>query len=365
MVAIVAGLLPGISNRAVVKAGKLLRGHHETPSTELIEAFRIAHAWRDAHALPMRRIRQEVARKARQVDPAAVTPGRMKRMKSIRKKLRRQAWDLLQIQDIGGCRAIASGPTELSEILRHFKEGCRHELVAEHDHISFPKLDGYRSHHLVLRYRPSDGDGPETAQLIEVQLRTRLQHAWATAVEAVGLVRGEDLKGGGGSAEWLRLFALMGTELSLEEGFAAVPGTPLCARERRHEMRGLEGRLDAIANLDSFRRIIDRTSAAQASPGQVFLIQYDNSNMTVSAKPFSSLAAGAQSYEAAERGGAVDTVLVELDRAADLRQAYPNYYLDVGLFTKRLARMLPEPQAAKVRFDWIDRWKARSRGVKP
>ena len=52
---------------------------------------------------------------------------------------------------------------------------------------------------------------------IELQVRTRLQHSWATAVEAVGLFRGEELKNHKGSEEWLRLFKLLSAEFAEAE----------------------------------------------------------------------------------------------------------------------------------------------------
>src|SRR5690606_39699271 len=43
---------------------------------------------------------------------------------------------------------------------------------------------------------------------IEIQIRTRLQHAWATAVETVDVMKGTDLKSGGGTPDWREFFAL-------------------------------------------------------------------------------------------------------------------------------------------------------------
>jgi hypothetical protein len=38
--------------------------------------------------------------------------------------------------------------------------------------------------------------------------------------------------------------------------------------------------------------------------------------------------------------GPLTSVLVEVDQVASLREAYPNYYLDVRLFTQNLRNML-------------------------
>jgi hypothetical protein len=61
---------------------------------------------------------------------------------------------------------------------------------------------------------------------IEMQLRSRLQHAWATAVETVGTFLRQALKSSQGEGAWLKFFALMGSALARREHTPLVPGTP-------------------------------------------------------------------------------------------------------------------------------------------
>jgi ppGpp synthetase/RelA/SpoT-type nucleotidyltranferase len=343
-----------LSKSSVERAGKLLALNHPTATHELIEAFKTAHKWRDGHIVPMRRLRDELSIRARKVDPDALTAGRLKRMKSIRRKLPKLS--LARIQDIAGCRAILATAAHVNEAAEAMAQKSKHEFVRENDYLSCPKLGGYRSRHLIFRVESPSADG-EPAKLVEIQLRTRLQHSWATAVEAVGLVRGEDLKGGRGDVDWLRFFALMSSELSFQEGLPSVPETPTTPEERAVELRALDHKLSALSVLDSYRRIIDATAAGSASTGSVFMIQYDNDTKQVRVKPFSSLTAGSRWYSAEEQSSSrsKDTVLVEVDRAADLRAAYPNYYLDVGEFATHLSRALgikPRLSSWKPDFRW-------------
>jgi hypothetical protein len=60
---------------------------------------------------------------------------------------------------------------------------------------------------MVYKFRGSGEEAVYNGRRVEVQVRTQLQHSWATAVEAVGLFRREDLKAGRGDLDWLRLFA--------------------------------------------------------------------------------------------------------------------------------------------------------------
>ncbi len=80
-----------------------------------------------------------------------------------------------------------------------------------------PKEDGYRSYHLIYQYKGSLQTACYNKLRIEVQLRTKLQHAWATAVEAVGIFTKQALKSNIGDKDWLRLFALMSSEIAFDE----------------------------------------------------------------------------------------------------------------------------------------------------
>jgi hypothetical protein len=148
-------------------------------------------------------------------------------MKSIRKKLRDTPLTLYQIQDIGGCRAIVGTVDQLRAIVRLYEQGqSRHGIIKPWDYVDSPKPDGYRSYHLALKFTGQGDEGGYNRQRIEVQIRTRLQHVWATAVEAVGVVRGEDLKGGKGNGDWLRLFALRCRDSSRRSlSGSGIPGT--------------------------------------------------------------------------------------------------------------------------------------------
>jgi hypothetical protein len=167
--------------------------------------------------------------------------------------------------------------------------------------------------------------------LIEIQIRTKLQHAWATAVEAVGSIMGEDMKGGEGNLDWLRFFALMSSEIAEDEGCCLVPGTPETTKERQKEIRALDVKLGAIQSLDRLREAVRAVTSVRGCLAKAYIVSLDADHRTVS---INSVPKGASvdSYRAAERTSA-SSVLVEVDKAEDLRDAYPNYFLDVGEFT--------------------------------
>ena len=89
-----------------------------------------------------------------------------------------------------------------------FKARFDHEpILPPVDYIEKPKDDGYRSLHQVFKYKSTIA--PELNGLfIELQIRTKLQHSWATAVETLGLVEKSSFKTGEGAEEFKRFFKL-------------------------------------------------------------------------------------------------------------------------------------------------------------
>lgn len=297
----------------------------------------------------MRRIHAELIAKVRKLglrQTAGISAARLKRMTSVRKKLRKISVGLEAIQDLGGCRAILPTMNDVRRIVEAYGEGCRHTIYDQDDYITTPKVGGYRSHHLKLKFIGSGAVEHFSGRRIEVQVRTQLQHTWATAVEAVGLIRGEDLKGGSGDKDWLKLFELMSSEFAEAEKCPPVPGAP-AGRDRRREIRDLDKRLGAAATLDNLsqafqaaeRHVFDRET-------KYFLIRYDPSTKEVSVRAYQEPIKGIEIYDKEElklvlepENPSFDTVLVEVDKVKNLREAYPNYFGDVHLFRRQLRRI--------------------------
>lgn len=314
---------------------------------EYVDLFKVAYSWRDSHAWPMRAIRQELVGNVRKDKKKGITSARVKRMKSIRRKLANSTTKLYQMQDLGGCRAIMNNFSELDALIKLYRNGgTQFEIRGDRSYIEKPRDSGYRGHHLILRYPIAD-DRFKGRQ-IELQLRTRLQHSWATAVEAVGLVLRQELKSGEGDPDWLRLFALMGSEFAHEEWTNAVPGTPSSILVRREEIAALEQKLSAINFLDNINNAFDVVESIRDPHAKFFLIEFDNKRHRITVQTFGALMRATDSYSAAETGEKdVNTVLVEVDRVGNLRDAYPNYFLDVAMFKDRLQRSLGIPKTER------------------
>lgn len=339
------------SMKDVKRAGGVISGAlswTDETEPEIRRAFQIANNWRDAHAYPMRSIRHQLISFMRHSELNGITAARLKRMQAIRKKLRRSDFPMYlnQVQDLGGCRAILSSMDEVRALIGILRHRSRHELRSEDDYIDYPKPDGYRSHHLITAFRGSGKTVIHNGRRVEIQIRTRLQHSWATAVEAIGLFRGENLKGNQGSEEWLRFFKLMSAEFAEAEGCPVRPD--MCPHSARvPEIKKLDKALEASATLDNLSHAvkwIEVSVLPRAKPTH-FMIRYDNMARTVDVQPYFAPISAVNSYDKAEdsynKSGeyAENIVLVEVDKLENLKDAYPNYFGDVQLFKSQLKRI--------------------------
>jgi ppGpp synthetase/RelA/SpoT-type nucleotidyltranferase len=348
---------PQFSKRQVVEAGKFLKERFSEASEEAVEAFKIAHNWRACHIIPMRHLRMELSGKVRSIGGEALTAARLKRMASIRAKLRRGHHTMYQMQDIAGCRAILPDQFSVDRLWELFQSNPRHKFIDQDDYITSPRQTGYRSRHLIYRYEGKNEFESlnSNPQFVEIQLRTRLQHAWATAVEAVGMVRGEELKSGAGNEDWLRFFALMASEIAAEEGGVVVPGTPASDSDRRKEIVALSRGLDALKSLEGYRNAV-KVSESTSTASPYYLIQFDRRTNQVAVKGVSAKAS-ATTMDEAEGNNSINSVLVAVDKVGDLRAAYPNYFMDVGIFTDKLSTVLkPKSKFRSIDASWLADW---------
>ena len=251
---------------------------------------------------------------------------------------------LSDMQDIAGCRAIVNSVEQVRALVDGYKhQYSTHQLVDKDDYIRHPKSDGYRGYHLIYQY--SNARYPKYQGLkVEIQLRSALQHCWATAVETVDLFYREGLKAHRGSPEWRRFFALMSAAIALEEGCKRVPGTPTTWPELTAELRECALTLNVKAKLSAFGRtlqIIGEASTLHRNIKYVLLLLDPNARkeqLRLFGFRAGSMDEAARQYaffeQQTKRNG--DTVLVSVSDLTNLRRAYPNYFLDTTVFLNTL-----------------------------
>jgi len=226
----------------------------------------------------------------------------------------------------------------------------KHTLVHEDDYISSPKQSGYRSHHLIYRYY-SDRSEVYNGLKVEIQIRSVIQHAWATAVETVGTFIQQALKSSQGEKDWLRFFALFGSYLASREGTPPVPNTPSNQRELRDELRHYAESLDVENHLIAYATALGAPELAGASKdAHYFLLELDAParRVKVTGYKMDELQKASNDYLASERAiiegkSELDAVLVSVESVKALKQAYPNYFLDTHRFITQLRRAIAAP----------------------
>ena len=222
-------IVPGYSRGRVNRAGWAL-ARTDSRAPKVREDLRVLNNWRAAHSFPLNELHHRLRALAAPIGSDTIISQRLKTTPSTLAKLRRfPRMQLARMQDMGGCRAALDTVAQVRELHEvHRRAGWEHRLVRDVDYIDRPKPSGYRGVHLVYRYR-GDGNSPFNGILIEVQLRTKLQHAWATAVETAGAFLQRALKSSEGEEEWLHFFALASSALALRK--AARPSRTLPTTE--------------------------------------------------------------------------------------------------------------------------------------
>lgn len=204
------------SKKAINRAGQLLREWWGDPAAEaddvleLTEAVRRVAEWRTSHQHPLVLVNNGVRAFVRAEGGTILVSQRLKRVPTIVDKLHRHRnMQVTQMQDIAGCRAILHDQNMVNAVLARIVRNwaIRGEID---DYVTRPPATRYRAIHVVVT---------REERMIEIQLRTRRQHAWAAAVErASGLdVSLHRIKDGIGPDEVVAYFRAASDVLAVQE----------------------------------------------------------------------------------------------------------------------------------------------------
>lgn len=336
----VAYTRPEFDTRGYNRAGERLR-----LGKAGADDFAVVANWRASHAYPLVIFRQTLSRRAGEIDRGVLIAQRLKRLTSIAAKLNRfRHLRLTGIQDIGGCRAILSSALKARGLFRRYRDGSlSHELLWSRDYVKEPKESGYRSYHLIYAYKGQGARLVYDDLRIEIQIRSRLQHAWATAVETVDIFTSQALKSSMGAPEWEYFFKLMASYIASRERTPLVPNTPTEKSELKECIRECESKLLVIQHLRSFRHVAERFDNEAAfrheTTPNYFLLEVRPAENLIVVDPYKSkdLEDAESAYLSTEQNilnqsTRNDAVLVSVEKLVNLRRAYPNYYGDTEVF---------------------------------
>lgn len=349
-----------IANAPVTRksANKISKHLIDPNDDRFSEALGIAHRWRRQHALPT----EECFRSLLGATEAIGAPSlsfRLKRMESIIGKIKRPGkhYQLGTMDDIGGCRVIVDDMPQLEEAVWAIRSTLRLKEGdgAMKDYTRRPRESGYRSCHLVTMNRGDDRD-----YRVEVQVRTKLQHLWATAIEAVGSVYGIDLKTEKAPEEYcdplegdLRaLFASLADVLAIEEGCPpSMPGTTMEAALAKTRGSAILGRV--LSDLSNVKDgvFVEGPSTDSDSPG-LYLMEFRRGIQYLSISRYNrdGIDDAFEKYDRSDVEARLpfteddreesDTVLAYARSEEELALVYPNYSAKVEPLLQELGKRL-------------------------
>lgn len=218
------------SKSQIKKAGSTIRKYYrgEVDIDAAVVALQLIEDWRAAHYTPLVSANNGLRSRARTAGVDAEVTQRLKRRATIFEKVQREpTLDLSRMQDIGGCRAVVGTIDDLRRLEERVRNG-RIPVVGGADYIESPRKSGYRGVHIVVEYQERQ---------IEIQLRTKVMHAWALAAETYSGMLGENLKQDGEHP--IQLFLATASEMmALTETGQEIPDELRALHTRR--------RLDAL-----------------------------------------------------------------------------------------------------------------------
>ena len=336
------------SNSELDKIGAILRNSN-AQTEDYCNALELMNKWRVMHAYPLNTFQPLIRKKIEQLGiKDAIVAQRLKRTSSILNKLKREkTMKLSRMQDIGGLRIILKNVDDVyrvAEILK--KSKFNHKLHSEKDYIKKPKNSGYRSVHLVYRYNNTRAPIETKDLQIEIQIRTKKQHLWATAVETVGVFTQNDLKSSMGAEKWLEFFIYASAIWAIEENTNVHPRFEgISKNDLLKKLYNISTELDALKNLRSYHTTMNFTDGKEQFKNKHILIEIDPTEGKVYLRAFNKndITKASEEYLKAEiHSTSKHAVLVFADSLKQLKKAYPNYIVDTSNLIKQLNAMFNE-----------------------
>lgn len=333
---------PPESKSAVKRAGQSIANQKATD-----EDYFLVDRWRASHGYVINTfqawLKRHIAKQGFYIEFAQ----RLKRRNTVFDKLLRKnaAGDFLiadvsAMHDFAGCRMIFNDIQQLekfraylhsSQVMRNVEHVLRHD-PSKYDYIAHPKNTGYRGIHDVYRHYPrgssrSEKRKPWDGLLVELQYRTRAQHAWATAVEISDLLDGERTKFDLDESERGRFFAIASEIIArrhenLSNSFLETSTENLLA-----ELQHLEAKMGILRRLELLKQFEDEENLQNHNVLNIY--RKDDGSLALDVIPFKSAAPAIEKATQLEASDdSLNAVYVRSDNPKQLRSAYRNYFYD-------------------------------------
>jgi ppGpp synthetase/RelA/SpoT-type nucleotidyltranferase len=188
------------------RLGDKIRYESHTMGEETLLQLQI---YRTSHKDTLARVFNILCNINRKMGRQNIVTYRIKRFESIIGKLYRfPDMKFNRMWDIGGCRCIVANNEEVYKLKSLIEKNEFLVIRKEKDYIKEPQPEGYRSLHLFISLK-------DDSKVIELQIRNKEDHNWATLVEITDLLFDAKLKEYGKNKELLRFHFLLSKRFDL------------------------------------------------------------------------------------------------------------------------------------------------------
>ena len=317
---------PGGSKSRVNQAGNNVRSGNVT-----LDDLYVIDAWRAAHRAVLNTFQAILRTRTR--GKSIIVAQRHKRKSTIFGKLDRfPEMQLARMDDVAGCRLIFPDIKELYAFRGIFHRARfnhkRRNDIDKYDYIKRPKSTGYRGIHDVYTYDVNSVTGKHLKGLmVEIQYRTKIQHAWATAVEVIGFITESQPKFQEGDTRYQDAMALASEILA--RAFESSRG-PFPHKENTELIRDflrLDQELKLLKTLQGLNSIDSIVSTNRnsilifSSSGELEIKTYRDAPEALRAL-----------FQLEKDHPDKDIVLVRADTTEEVRFAFKNYFSDAQDF---------------------------------
>jgi putative GTP pyrophosphokinase len=334
---------PPKSKREVNRAGKAIaEGKGEEADLDLVDQ------WRASHGYAINTFQIFFKRRIEKMNPTIEFAQRLKRRSTVIDKISRRhpdgrplMSDVTSMQDFAGCRLIFESLEDLTQFrdyvhssksMEHVAHKLRHD-PSKYDYIHHPRASGYRGIHDIYSHFPrahrreSKESEPWQGLLVEVQYRTKVQHAWATALEISDIVDGQKTKFDLDDSDRVRFFALVSEILArhhegISNAMVETETEALCK-----EFSDLEKKLGILQRLHALKVAGGFDKIKRHNVLNVYREADDTLGLEVLtfASPADAIDKASELESSAE---SLNAVYVRADNPAQVRSAYRNYFND-------------------------------------
>ncbi|MCB5411880.1 RelA/SpoT domain-containing protein [Pseudogemmobacter faecipullorum] len=178
------------SKTKIDKAGRYLSDSNRDYDEEMLELEGVFDEYRKKHLDPLTKLTLELQGWLQERGGDYYIAQRLKRKPQILRKLNRFSVRLTQLQDIGGCRIIVDDNNDVNKLFDFISGKLNDSNFAKvarvTDYREAGRDDtGYRALHIILEV---------SGKMLELQIRSKIQHYWSESIERTSVIYGFRLK---------------------------------------------------------------------------------------------------------------------------------------------------------------------------